>query len=335
VGDKEKSVRIGLALIGALHALPVYANVDLDLRPDNQIATVGSTVNMTLYAVSDNGLPQSIGAMDVIITWDPTKLQLLGFTNTGNGYTWLDSGFMLPGGLNTSTSDGDAIWTAFAQFGSPAYATASGLWVTRFQFQALTTTAATAVAIPATLSGQQTAVYDGVLPNTNVTGALDAGANVAIFVPNYPVTSFTVAPGIILSGTLADVQTADNNYIVARPGVVLTTLQAPLIATATATLPSTLPTSLSIDIETAGSQGGLTQRIEVFNYDSGLYELADFGALSTTDTNINISITTNAPDYVDSGTGQVKVRMSYRQSGPVLVYPWTVRFDHIEWTEQT
>lgn len=327
------------ALIGTAMAALVpctgMANVNLDLRPDYQIATVGSTVYLTLYAVSDSASNQSIGAMDVIINWDPTKLQLVGFTNAGNGYSWFQSGFLLPGGLNASTSDGDAVWTAFAQPTGPAYATPSGLWVTRFAFQALTTTSSTPVLIPQSEGSQSSTVYDGVVPNTDVTGSLESGAVVEIVPATYPATAFTIGPGSVLFGGVFELQVSDNNHLFTRPGAVLLTTQAPLVMTATTTLPSTSATEITLNVESSVNTGGIVQRIEVFNYLSGLYELVDTSTPGPSDTTVTINLTSNASNYIDQGNGQVKTRISCKPSGPVLIYPWQFRIDYIAWTEAT
>lgn len=325
------------AIVLAACLMPVVspANINLDLRPDNQIATVGSTVNLTLYAVSDSAQNESIGAMDVIITWDPAKLQLVGFTNAGNGYAWFQSGFLLPGGLNASYSDGDAIWTAFAQPGMPAYATPAGLKVTTFQFTALATTPATAVAIPRNRGGEQTTVYDGVLPNTDVTGTLDPGANVQIDTDIYPVTSFTLNPGIVISGTVGDMQASDDMYMVFRPGIVLSSTQSPIVLTVETTVASSAATELTFYLESGANQSGITQKVEMFNFTSGMYELVDTQTLSTSDTSISVVKTIGASDYIDSSTKRVRSRISCKQTAPIVSYPWLYRVDYAAWRERT
>lgn len=172
----KRTIVCSVLLLAGFALLPrqALALINLDLRPDLQNVNVGATVSLGLYAVSDSAVNQSIGAMDVIVTWDPTKLNPISFTNAGNGYSWLSSSFPGSSPLNTSLSDGNARWTAFAQFGNPAFATPAGLLVTTFQFQAIALTATpTVVAIPRSLSPDLTVVYDGVTPNLDVTGTLD------------------------------------------------------------------------------------------------------------------------------------------------------------------
>jgi hypothetical protein len=156
------------------------ANVNLDLRPDSQTVYVGDTVYLKLYAVSDTAFNQYMAAMDVILKWDSTYLNPLTYSTVGAGYSWFQAGFLYPGGLNSSLADGDAIWTCFASPGNPAPATPPGLLVCTFSLKAKAATPGTVVSIPRTLGGYTTVVYDGTLPNTDITGTLDAGAVVQI-----------------------------------------------------------------------------------------------------------------------------------------------------------
>ncbi len=167
-------MRIRFATIagGLLALAPCFANINLELRPITQTAFVGNTVSVGLYAVSDNGSNQLTAAMDVVVIWDPTKLNPISFSNSGAGYSWFQSGFLYPGGANASLNDGDAVWTAFAAPGSPAAATPAGLLVTTFKFQAIAATPTTTVQLRRSYSPYMTVVYDGTTPNTDVTGTL-------------------------------------------------------------------------------------------------------------------------------------------------------------------
>lgn len=125
--------------------------ISLEWRPDNQVVSVGSIVNVGLYAVSDDAVDDSIAVMDVILEWDPAFLNLVGVNNDGP-YTWLSSSFppAAVGGLNPDHADGDALYTARSMFSPapPALATQAGLLVTTVQFMALAETAGTVLSIP-------------------------------------------------------------------------------------------------------------------------------------------------------------------------------------------
>jgi hypothetical protein len=178
---RVKRFILGLVAAGVVSSAAL-GNIDLEWRPAAQMVSVGDTVSIGLYAVSDDDTDQSISAMDVILTWDPDFLELQGVNNNGP-YEWLSSGFPDDSGLdglNNTWLDGNALYQALAQLGEPAYATPEGLLVTTVEFVALHRTPAgqtTELNILAEL-GQysQTRVFDGEIPGYDVTGTLGSAA---------------------------------------------------------------------------------------------------------------------------------------------------------------
>jgi len=170
-------MRTVLAVTIAMATSAALGDIDLEWRPDVQTVTEGETVNIGLYAVSDDETDQCIAAMDVILAWDPDYLELEGVDDNGP-YEWLVSGFPDDSGLdglNDTWLDGDALYTAWAQLGDPAYATPEGLLVTTFQFEALAKTpvCGTELTIPEEY-GQytKTRIFDCEIPNYDVHGTL-------------------------------------------------------------------------------------------------------------------------------------------------------------------
>ena len=155
------------------------ADVDLVWSPNTQAVLVGTVLEIDLFAIPDPGQQQTISAIDVVLTWDPQRLLLLGVVDNGP-YEWLESGFKPFGqvdfdGLSESLVDGDAKYTALsAAPGEPAVATSNGLLVTTFQFYALSEVDSTEVVIEDRLSATAiTRVFGGDAPNQVVTGELN------------------------------------------------------------------------------------------------------------------------------------------------------------------
>jgi hypothetical protein len=157
--------------------------VSLTFRPSFQTSGVGALVNVDLIAVSDDGTDDAVGAMGVILAWDPAYLQFVGFDNTNAGYHWYHSGLAPadPDGINDDLTDGDLYYVAQCQLGDPAMVPpAPGLLVTTVQFTALQETDLTSIGYLESL-GQftETQIIDF---NTSlpITGSIDAVAEVAI-----------------------------------------------------------------------------------------------------------------------------------------------------------
>jgi hypothetical protein len=145
-----------------------------------------------LFAVSDDASDQSIAAMDVILNWDPNRMELLGALATGP-YNWMFAGFPDDSGLdglNDTFTDGDALFVAWAKLppSAPAYATPAGLEVITFQFYAANEADAAQLDVPGVQgSFSQTVVWDGETPALDVTGTL-GDALVEIFLRCKPGT---------------------------------------------------------------------------------------------------------------------------------------------------
>jgi hypothetical protein len=159
------------------YSSPANALINLEWRPAAQTVQVGDEVGIGLYAVSDDPeMDQLMAAMDVIIAWDPTSMELLGVDCSGCP-NWLFSGFMTdPFGLNEAIppQDGDGLYTALAPLGVPIPATPDGTLVTTFRFRALAVTESMILDILESAGSPTgyTSVYDGTVPNMDVTGTL-------------------------------------------------------------------------------------------------------------------------------------------------------------------
>jgi hypothetical protein len=139
--------------------------------------------------------------MDIILLWDPDVITLVGVVDNGP-YDWLTSGFTddsVFDGLNDTFLDGNALYTAYAQLGVPAWAPPEGLLVTTFQFIGSVNPGFCWITEPRYAGAYtETRIIDGEIPALHVEGVLGkATAGVGIFDPIYAYISCT--PG---SGTL-------------------------------------------------------------------------------------------------------------------------------------
>ena len=158
-----------------LASVTVHAAINLEWRAEQQTAVVGDIVEVGLYAVYEAGSPeygQHVGGVDVLLEWDASKLELLGNINNGP-YAWMSSSFPPePYGINTSWTDGDAFYIAYAPLGSGNYAVATpeGLLVTTVQFRALAGTEESQLSIPGQIGAADTVIYTDVQGSGNGLG---------------------------------------------------------------------------------------------------------------------------------------------------------------------
>ena len=181
------------AVLAGLGSTSAVANIDLVWDPPAQTVEVGETFEVGLMAVSDSPFAQSIGALQVILDWEPDKLSLTG-SNENGPYDWLDSGFPV-GGLNSTWLDGDAWYFALSQLLGPLpFATPEGFLITTFTFTADAETPLTEITIPESLGGFTTNIFDGKIPGLDVTGLL--GTAEVTIVPE-PATLLLVTGGAL------------------------------------------------------------------------------------------------------------------------------------------
>ncbi len=176
-----------ISLVGLAHTPAAYGGanpINLEWRPDTQTVLAGATVDVGLYAVYDDvggTTDGSISAIDAMLAWNPTFLELTGVNNNGP-YGWLASGFPDDSGfdgLNDTWLDGNALYNAMSQFNPapPAFATPDGLLVTTVQFEALAETPETFLTIPVDYGAfTYSRVFDGEIPGFEVQGTLGSAA---------------------------------------------------------------------------------------------------------------------------------------------------------------
>jgi hypothetical protein len=190
-----------LAGLLLLASTPAPALINVEWRPACQSVEPGQMVEVGLYVVSDNEEDQSISAMDIILLWNPNVIELVGVVNDGP-YAWLSSGFSddsVFDGLNETFLDGNALYTAWAQFGVPAYATPEGLHVTTLQFIGSMDPGFCWISEPR-YAGMytETRIIDGEIPALHVEGELGkATAGVGNFGLIYAYMNCTPASGTL------------------------------------------------------------------------------------------------------------------------------------------
>lgn len=195
--------RMTLVLCAAACAT-AHADVNLEFRPVASVINVGDTAQVGLYLTWDGtGAGQTVSALQLAFSWDPSFLDLTGLDGTG-GATLITSEFPVAGsgGLNDASipADGDGFYLGLADLGTPIDTTvAGGALVTTFLFQGLAETPATPVTMwPSGGSPLvRTTVFDGVTPNTDVTGSISGTSITVVPVPGTGVLFGVGAAGVL------------------------------------------------------------------------------------------------------------------------------------------
>jgi len=161
----------------------------------------------------------------------------------------------------------------------------------------------------------------------------------------FPTTEAFTFRGLSLPGNNFDTDLAMSDDIHSRfqNGFVLNSAEFPLSLVFEGTLPakSLLTDSIDFNIESNAITPGLTQYLELFNYSTNSHEF--FGGGRTPSFNVDTIETIELPaesiqDYLDPFVEQgslganVRARVSWRQTGFILVFPWGANVDHVFWS---
>ncbi|MFZ9880271.1 MAG: MopE-related protein [Phycisphaerales bacterium] len=174
---------IGAAVALALSCTAVShagGSIDLRLVPPAAPVILGQTFDVKMRAqrtATPTGA-ESFIAIDSIIKWNPQHLKLMGLTSTGS-VPLLSSYFPSPAedytGINEASlpADGNALYAALGQLGSPTEIPAAGVQIVTFRFRVETLFTTTQVEILPELTvlyTGETVVYDGTVPGLDVFG---------------------------------------------------------------------------------------------------------------------------------------------------------------------
>jgi hypothetical protein len=144
--------------------------------------------------------------------------------------------------------------------------------------------------------------------------------------------SFSTFRGFLLEGTLEDSFASDDQYLKFNPGITLFPTEPPVWLIFNGTLPSDSPATLSAKLEARANTVGLNQTIQAFNWNSGQYELVDSRNASVNNDSVaTVDLTNGIGSYVEQGTGAVRLRIGWRATGPVFLFPWTICIDQVVW----
>ena len=136
-------------------------------------------------------------------------------------------------------------------------------------------------------------------------------------------SQYQMVRGRLVGGNLASLTSSDDDRLLIRPGVTFTTMQAPIEVYLIGNVGVNLA-ELEIYLETSAVPG-ISQTLEIFNYQTCLFEDLGTKALTGLDSVQSGQPAGELSNYTSSG--QTWIRVTYRQTGPVVAYPWTVRID--------
>ncbi|MBL8065873.1 MAG: hypothetical protein JNM34_08440 [Chthonomonadaceae bacterium] len=146
------------------------------------------------------------------------------------------------------------------------------------------------------------------------------------------VTGLNIFRGLLVSGGVSEVQTSDDQYLVVRNGLVLNPNESPVTVDFVGTAPNTIGSSLQLNCEASVTTGGLTRRLQAFNYDTNAWIEVDSRPGLTSDELVQATITTNVSSYIHPTSREVKMRLLVKPGGIVGSATWSAKVDLVSWS---
>ena len=187
-----------------------------------------------------------------------------------------------------------------------------------------------------TLAAAEDISYDG---TTIVGEGVDPAGRIQAFLATidspdqqFAPTSFSMFRGILLAGGLPELLNSDDQYVLARPGVVLSSSEAPVQIVVNGTSPISSPSVFQTKVEARANSASVAESLDFYNFTTSTYEQMYSAPATLADSTQYINAPTNASRFIETGTRNVRVRLRFKAFAPVLSYPWQVRIDQVRFT---
>ncbi|MBA3727086.1 MAG: hypothetical protein H0W86_11740 [Armatimonadetes bacterium] len=160
---------------------------------------------------------------------------------------------------------------------------------------------------------------------------IEVGGTQTVLTP----VSFSFFRGSLIGGDLGSLWYSDDDRLRGRPGVVFSTAEFPMQLIAETIAPSNNILTLKFTLEARTSVANMTQRIELFNFVSNSWVQVDSRPSSTSDSTVEVIVTQNIDQYVNSQNRRMRAKISFKPTSTVFVYPWIASLDRTVWTVTT
>lgn len=137
--------------------------------------------------------------------------------------------------------------------------------------------------------------------------------------------------GINVGGTLESILGSDDEYLSFQPGFTFNSTEPPVWLEFEGQASARDNPSMEFVIESYVNTPSVEQRIELYNYMSGEYEQIYQGMGSISDVVLSVSVEGDITRFIDPESCNVKAQSTWKATGFVILFPWTVNVDEVKW----
>lgn len=129
---------------------------------------------------------------------------------------------------------------------------------------------------------------------------------------------------------MSDLFQSDNVRLVVAAGPTMTPYEAPVDIRINALCSTPQPNRLILTMETKGNSPGLTQYVEMFEWNANTWVTLDQREVTLTDSTMNLDIPL-CWRFANPSTGEMRMRYWVSATGLTSVSPWAVGIDQMHW----
>jgi hypothetical protein len=147
-----------------------------------------------------------------------------------------------------------------------------------------------------------------------------------------PATSYSWFRGTPVSGNLASLVADDADYLVGRAGFTLSPAEPPAQLEVETFSQSPIVYGIDFNLIAKVNTPGLEQHIEAWNFVTNQWTVLGQAVSTTIDSGHMVSVGGNVQEYVQSGTGRIRFKVSWFRTGLTLLWPWSVSVDQAQFS---
>ena len=140
-----------------------------------------------------------------------------------------------------------------------------------------------------------------------------------------------VTHGMIVNGTVSSTSFSDDDYLRIFPELPDTENQAQVSVEASFTIPDQTVETITVLLESAANTPGIGLELEIFDHQSQEFETLSDSVIeeSVNDDELHVELATDDIESFISTENEVRILASWRNTGPVFLYPWQIQIDRI------
>jgi C1A family cysteine protease len=142
---------------------------------------------------------------------------------------------------------------------------------------------------------------------------------------------FAVVRGVLVSGSLEDLYESDDSRLEVAAGPTVDPAEPPVWVEIVGTASTSSPAELRFTLEARANTTGLAQKIKLYNFVTQSYEEVDARQAATSDAVVEVVLSGDLSRFIDPDTLEVRAQLTWKPSGPVLLWPFTVGIDQVIW----